>query len=225
VHDGSEKAFSANPFDEPGVAARYEAWYRGPGAVADRLEKLLLEELLLSFPNRRTLLEVGCGTGHFTRWLGRRGLSTFGVDLSDSMLAEARRLGSEALVRADARALPFADRSFDLVALIATLEFSAEPRRALRECIRVARQGVIVGAFNRWSIYALKRRLGASSLWRRARFFGPYQMRRRIVQTAGHRARRVRWRAVSWSLPPRERPLGIPYGDFLGFTVELSPNP
>jgi SAM-dependent methyltransferase len=147
-----------------------------------------------------------------------------GVDLSAAMLAEARRLGSPSLVRANALALPFADRSFDLVSVITTLEFLTDPRRVLSECIRVARQGLLVGALNRWSVYALRRRHDTSSVWRRARWRGPYETRRLLLRSAGRRARDVRWRAISWSLPPRGRPLRIPYGDFIGLALELWPN-
>lgn len=215
---------SPNPFDDPELAARYEDWYRGPGAEADHMEKLLLGELLTSFAECRTLLEVGCGTGHFTRWLERQGLSAAGVDLSTSMLDEARRLGSRGLTRADAVALPFADRSFDLVAMITLLEFLDEPERALRESVRVARRGLVLGALNRWSVYGLRRRLGAKGPWGRARFLGPARIRRLLERAAGERALGLRWRAVSWSLPPRGTPLRLPCGDFLGFALQLGPS-
>jgi SAM-dependent methyltransferase len=205
---------SANPFDDPGVAARYEAWYLGPGASADRLEKELLSKALETFPKGKTLLEVGCGTGHFVRWFEDRGLATVGVDISTTMLAEARRLGTGACVAAEATTLPFADRSFDLVALVATLEFLPEPGRALQEAVRVARHGLVLGTFNRFSLYALGRRLRSSPVWRRARFFGPIEMRRLAAEAAGSRARGVlRW-AGSWSL--------IPCADFIATALRLS---
>jgi ubiquinone/menaquinone biosynthesis C-methylase UbiE len=204
---------SANPFDDPGVAARYEAWYLGPGASADRLEKELLSKALETFPRRETLLEVGCGTGHFARWFEERGLATAGVDVSRTMLAEARRLGTGAYFAADACALPFADRSFDLVALVATLEFLQDPARALQEAVRVARHGLVLGTFNRFSLYALGRRLRSSPLWRQARFFGSAEVRRLAEGAAGSRAHGViRW-AASWS--------PIPCGDFIVTALSL----
>jgi len=203
-----------NPFDDPEVAARYEDWYLGPGASADRLEKRLLSKALETFPERKTLLEVGCGTGHFVRWFGDQGLWTVGVDLSMTMLAEARRHGTSACVAAEASALPFADRSFDLVALVATLEFLPEPARALQEAVRVARHGLVLGTFNRFSLYALGRRLRSSPVWRRARFFGPVELRRLVAEATGSRARGVlRW-AASWSR--------IPCGDFIATALRLS---
>jgi SAM-dependent methyltransferase len=205
---------SANPFDDPEVVARYEDWYLGPGASADRLEKGLLSKALEAFPRPKTLLEVGCGTGHFVRWFEERGLATAGVDVSRTMLAQARRRGTSAVVAADASALPFADRSFDLVALVATLEFLPEPASALQEAVRVARHGLVLGTFNRFSLYALGRRLRSSPLWRRARFFGPAEVRRLAEGAAGSRARGVmRW-AASWS--------PIPCGDFIVTALSLA---
>ena len=58
-----------NPFDDSVLAGRYESWYEGPGQAADMLEKDLLRKLLSRFPDASSALEVGCGTGHFTRWL------------------------------------------------------------------------------------------------------------------------------------------------------------
>ncbi|MBN1135320.1 MAG: hypothetical protein JXM73_01975, partial [Anaerolineae bacterium] len=58
-----------NPFANLGLASGYEAWYETTGRRADRLEKALLKQLLARFPQASSLLEVGCGTGHFTRWL------------------------------------------------------------------------------------------------------------------------------------------------------------
>jgi ubiquinone/menaquinone biosynthesis C-methylase UbiE len=205
---------SANAFDDPGVAARYEDWYLGPGASADRLEKELLSKALETFPERKTLLEVGCGTGHFTRWFMDQGLATIGVDVSRMMLAEARHLGTSACALADASALPFADRSFDLVALVATLEFLPAPERALREAVRVARHGLVLGTFNRFSLHALRRRLRPSPVWQRARFYAPLEIRRLLAEAAGSRARGVlRW-AGSWSR--------IPCSDFITTALRLS---
>lgn len=211
---GSKRARPANPFDDPEVAAGYEDWYLGPGASADRMEKELLARALETFPKRKTLLDVGCGTGHFVRWFENQGLATAGADISTTMLAEARRLGTSACVATEASALPFADRSFDLVALVATLEFLPEPARALQEAVRVARHGLVLGTFNRWSLYALGRRLRSSPVWRRARFFGPVEMRRLVAKAAGSRARGVLWWAASWSL--------IPCGDFIATALWLS---
>jgi len=148
----------ANPFTNPTIVAGYEAWYETSGRRADRLEKALLKRLLAGFSRARTLLEVGCGTGHFTRWFGEQGLQAMGLDLSAPMLAEAVRLGGQLYVQGDALALPFRAEAFDLVALITTLEFVTDPVQVLSEATRVARHGLILGVLNRQSLLAWRRK-------------------------------------------------------------------
>lgn len=54
----------------------------------------LVEELRLQ-PGA-AVLDVGCGTGRHTIELARRGFAVTGVDLSEGMLAEARRTAGQA---------------------------------------------------------------------------------------------------------------------------------
>ena len=141
-----------NPFTDLAIVAGYEAWYQTTGRRADRLEKALLGRLLTGFPGPSTILEVGCGTGHFTRWFSEWGLQAVGLDLSRPMLVEATHLESPPCVRGDGLALPFATQAFDLVALITTLEFTPDPVHVLAEALRVARHGLILGVLNRQSV-------------------------------------------------------------------------
>jgi ubiquinone/menaquinone biosynthesis C-methylase UbiE len=55
------------------AAPTYEAWYATPrGQRAAAAEQALLDWLLAPFPHAASVLDVGCGTGHFTRWLAAR---------------------------------------------------------------------------------------------------------------------------------------------------------
>jgi SAM-dependent methyltransferase len=96
-------------------------------------------------------LEVGAGTGYFTLNLMLAGVIDAAVctDISPGMLdalaANALRLGlAVETVRADAEALPFPDRSFDLVLGHAVLHHLPELRRAFAEFHRVLRPGGVV---------------------------------------------------------------------------------
>lgn len=211
----------ANPFDEPAVAARYEDWYAGPGRDADAREKDLLGKLLRHFPEAQTAVEVGCGTGHFSRWLTERGLGVTGLDLSWPMLREARHLKSPPCLRGDAEALPFADCSVDLAVMITTLEFVENPLRALEEAVRVARQGLILGVLNRWSHLAFRYRASGKSLWQAAHFFSVGELKRLVMHAARGRLRSMRWRTTLWPIP-RLPDLPVPWGGFIGLAVRLA---
>jgi SAM-dependent methyltransferase len=211
---------SPNPFDSPAVASGYEAWYAGKGSRADILEKALLGKLLGLFPQASSVLEVGCGTGHFTRWLMDKGLDAVGLDVSEAMLKEARVLGGPRYIVGDAHTLDFADRSYDMTALITTLEFLRDPAIALAEAVRVARQGVLLGVLNRWSLLALRYRLSGKDTWQCARFFGPLELARMMRQAAGPRLGRIFWRTTLWPIPG-VRDLILPWGGFIGMAVQL----
>jgi SAM-dependent methyltransferase len=209
-----------NPFDDPALANRYEAWYAGEGRRADVREKELLGKLFRWFPRAHSVLEVGCGTGHFTRWMADQGLNATGLDISQPMLSEARRLGGPKYLLGDALSLPFADRSYDLTALVTTLEFLPDPMRALVEAVRVSRQGVVLGVLNRWSLLAVRYRLSGKALWRSARFYAPGELAVLARRAAGRRAGTVVWRTTLWPISG-VRDLPLPWGGFIGLAMQL----
>lgn len=206
----------SNPFSDPALAHRYEAWYSTTGLRADRLEKRLLQWLLARFPGARTLLEVGCGTGHFTRWFEARGLRATGVDISAAMIAEAVRLGTEVCVRGDALRLPFARGAFDLVALITSVEFLPDPVEALAEARRVARQGLILGVINRSSLVGRRYRRQGGLLWESARFLTAREVATLVRRAVGSSAY-ISWKTTLWPFWPGALPL--PWGGFIGMGV------
>jgi len=207
------------------AAAHYEAWYETPeGRRADELEKVVLGWLLRSFPGSGSVLEIGCGTGHFTRWLSDEGLAAVGLDISPAMLAEARTLDGVPLVRGDARRLPFADGAFDTTALITTLEFLEQPQEALAEALRVARRGLVLGVLNRWSVLGLQRRLAGlfrPTVYDAAHFYGVGELERLLQSVTGGKGYIV-WRTT---LFPHDWPwprASLPWGGFIGMALVVS---
>lgn len=115
-------------FTESYLSRTREGMWGGDGA------REALADLDLSSADR--VLDVGCGSGEFTRVLveecpGR----VVGADRDPDLLAVADCEG----VRADAHTLPFPDDTFDVVACQALLVNLPDPARALREFARVAR--------------------------------------------------------------------------------------
>jgi len=97
------------------------------------------------------MLDVGSGTGTQAIAAWRRaqpGGSVVGVDISDEMLAAARRKARRASLdipfhRADAAQLPFESERFDIVAITMALHMVPESRRllCLAEAARVLKRG------------------------------------------------------------------------------------
>ncbi|MDE3224977.1 MAG: methyltransferase domain-containing protein [Nitrospirota bacterium] len=217
---GKEGSPEPNPFDDPAVAARYERWYAGEGAEADVRERQLLGRLLADFPQAESVLEVGCGTGHFTRWMGNHDFRATGLDPSWAMLAETARRDHGPYVQGDGHGLPFHDQTFDLVMLITTLEFVANPIRVLTEATRVARQGLLIGALNRNSLLARRYVRSGNPLWKSAHFFSVNELTDMTVKAAGRRLGAVAWKTTLW--PLRSLPaLPLPWGGFIGLAARL----
>lgn len=153
--------------------ADYDAWYATPrGRWIGETEYALAARQLEAQPGE-TLLDVGCGTGWFSRRAAAGGLVVTGLDPDAASLDFARAHSSPALrwVDGDARALPFADASFDHLLSIAALCFINDERRAVAECVRVARRRFAIGWLNRASLlYWQKGRGGGSGAYRGARW-------------------------------------------------------
>ncbi len=211
----------ANPFNDPSIASHYEEWYVGRGRRAAKLETKLLGKLLAGFPNAKTALDIGCGTGYFTRWLASQGLEVVGLDSSLPMLREACPTAKTPFVVGDMLALPFDTRSFDLVVFVTSLEFVADQALALTEASRIARCGLLLGVLNRRSVTTLWYRLSRHALWRSARFFSPLQLRHLIRSSLGKRVQALRWRTTLWPLPGIGD-LSLPWGGFIGLAAHLT---
>jgi SAM-dependent methyltransferase len=211
---------SGNPFEKVDLAGSYEGWYHTVGRRAARLEKRLLGRLLVGLGPLRSVIEVGCGTGHFTRWVEIAAAWAFGVDLSLSMLAQARRHGSRRLVAGDAHTLPLPDASCDAALLVTTLEFVDRPAAVLREAARVARRGLVIGALNRHSLLGLRLARRAEPPWTSARLLTVAELERLATEAAPTPRPVVRWRTTLW--PAGSCEARLPWGDFVGVSVRWS---
>ena len=157
---------------------QYDAWYATQrGAWIGKEEYRLIAALLAIRPSE-TLLDVGCGTGYFTRRFATDAAdgNVVGADIDPDMLrfAGGHSAHSIGFVAADARKLPFCDRSFDLVVSVTALCFIREEQQALCEMLRVARRRVVLGLLNRHSLlYLAKGRCGGRGGYRGASWHTP----------------------------------------------------
>jgi SAM-dependent methyltransferase len=210
------------------AAEGYEAWYAtGRGQRVDEAECALLAWLLAPFADARTVLDVGCGTGHFAAWLRHRALDVIGLDRSPAMLAELRRHHAEIpVVVGDAGGLPVRSGAVDVALLVTTLEFVERPETALSEAVRVARQGLVVVALNRWSLGGLSRRVGPQArrpVLGAARDVSLFALRRMARAAAADRLQSLHWTSSLFPDGLWAARWRAPVGDVIGMAVVLSP--
>ena len=139
----------------------------------------------LGLSRRERALDFGCGVGRLTRALGRRFEHALGLDISEGMVEQARRLNAdvpacEFRVNAAPDLGSLESDAFDLVyssIVLQHLPSVQDVDRYVAEFLRVTRpDGVVVFGVPRhipfpWSlqprrrVYAVLRRLGVSEPW------------------------------------------------------------
>lgn len=113
--------------------------------------------------NRKRVLDIACGAGYGAECLGRTASSVTAIDLSTEAATGARAAypaENLAFLAADARRLPFADGSFDLIVAFEVIEHLDNPRDLLAEARRLLAPGgqLVVSTPNKL-YYAETRRL------------------------------------------------------------------
>jgi ubiquinone/menaquinone biosynthesis C-methylase UbiE len=95
--------------------------------------------------NIKKILDLGCGTGRFTKALRARfDAEVIGIDPSEKMLAQARRKQSDGKIRYEhgrAESIPLPDNSVDLIFMSMIFHHFSDPALAALECRRVLRDG------------------------------------------------------------------------------------
>ena len=217
-------------------ARLYEDWFNDPanGFAADLQYRLMLDMLA---PSRgESILDIGCGSGMALSHFVERGLSAAGIDPSPYMLDLAGgRLGHRVdLHRGFAEELPFADNEFNHAAFMITLEFVRDPKKALEEACRVAKDRLFIGVLNRFALKGIERRVRGvftETIYNRARFFSVWELKAMIRQLLGDVP--ITWRTVCQlstrpgKIVSRFEQLGLvqrcPFGAVLGMAVDLVP--
>jgi ubiquinone/menaquinone biosynthesis C-methylase UbiE len=161
-----------NVFTKDNIARDYDNYYlTAPGMEIDRLEKKIMLQLIEKLP-RQPMLELGCGTGHWSEFFAGLGFSVKASDISDAMLALARakKINNVVFEKTDVLHLPYPDSSFGIVASITMLEFTGNIPLALSEMSRVLKPGgwLVLGCLNADSV--LGKMKEADEVFRSAQF-------------------------------------------------------
>jgi SAM-dependent methyltransferase len=217
-------------------AKRYDRWFsdRKNSLAADLESRLMLG--MLDPVSGESVLDIGCGTGASTLPLLAKGLDVTGIDPSPYMLdILSAKLGDRvSLYRGIAEDLPFDDNSFNHACLFTSLEFVDDPKKALAEAFRVAKDRVFIGFLNRYALTGIGRRVQgifSPTIYNRATFFSVWEIKSMVRKLMGPVP--VCWRTVcqfpgpwgSWMNQIEGSGLvqRFPFGTFAGMTVTLVP--
>lgn len=227
LHFPPKNAASADSVGVGGAEA-YEAWYDSPrGRWIGAVEYSLLRAMLHPDANS-SLLDVGCGTGHFTRAFAADVSGVLvGLDPDLNWLRYAHAHSAASYAAGRAERLPFPDKSFDFSICVTALCFVADEERALREMLRVTRRRLVLGLLNRYSLlYLQKGRHGGSGGYKGARWHTPDEIRS-LLERLGVKLQSVQsavlFPGASVLARAAERlwPGRIALGGFLAVSVEL----
>ncbi|NMY51246.1 malonyl-ACP O-methyltransferase BioC [Pseudomonas sp. WS 5011] len=135
--------------DKRQVAASFSRAAESYDSVA-ALQRNVGQQLLAQLPAAISpvrWLDLGCGTGYFSRALGERFPASQGVavDIAEGMLQHARPLGgAQQFIAGDAERLPLRDASCDLLFSSLALQWCANFSAVLSEAERVLRPGGVL---------------------------------------------------------------------------------
>lgn len=105
---------------------------------------------------KATTVDVGCGSGEAAESLRMTGGTVVCIDLTWAAVQRVRaRTPVLQSCRADALALPLADRSVDQAIAMGVLHHTPDAQRGLEELMRIARQRVVVMVYARHTPYRL----------------------------------------------------------------------
>lgn len=131
----------------------------------------LLAHLDFTKINPSTILDIGCGTGFFTRLLAERYKKAhiYASDISETMVCHTRSQHPRRMpwqrkyhhAVSDAIALPFQNESFDLVTSNLAMQWVPEPSAMMKEMRRVLKPGglILFSTFGRRTLVELKQTL------------------------------------------------------------------
>ncbi len=188
-----------------------EGYMDGFGPLVAKAIEPLLDAVEVGRGHR--VLDVGTGPGLVAASATERGADAVGIDFSEAMLVQARRLHPEIEFReSSAESLPFEDDEFDAVVGNFVLHHSGRPQRVLEEAFRVLREGGRTG-FTVWAdpskleafglfFAAVEEKAGPAELPHGPLFgVSDFKVFRKMMHDAGFRDSSVKEVPISWQMP------------------------
>ena len=169
-------------FDD--LANRYDSWFETPlGKKIFESERSCIEKLIKKVEDKFAV-DLGIGTGLFTKILREKGYKVIGIDISDEMLKIAKNRGFEVIKHDLNNPLPFNDESFDFVFSMTSIEFLKNPENLFEEVKRVLKKDgeFLLITLNSLSLWAFVRRVKGlfikNYVFKKGRFYSPNKLRK-----------------------------------------------
>jgi|SRR6056297_314034 len=163
----------SNPFFDSQIAGNYDKWYDSyVGKIYDKLEKKKISNII---KNKRKgyLLDVGCGTGHWSKYFSDLGFKVTGIDNSMEMIEIAQRKKIKNCEFLKVEALNFeADKKYNAASFITSLEFMENYKKIIKNIVKYLRDDgyIILGVLNENS-YLSRQRKKEKNIYSGAHFF------------------------------------------------------
>jgi ubiquinone/menaquinone biosynthesis C-methylase UbiE len=150
-------------------AQRYDHMHAHEGSQDGFTAKFVIA--ILRMLDAHAVLDVGTATGKGLRGLKEAlpDLFVCGVEPVAALVQEAARNGNLAsgpILQANGDALPFADRSFDVVCEFSILHHVGDPEAIVKEMLRVASKAVFISDSNRFGQGSLPMRFIKLALYK-----------------------------------------------------------
>jgi len=90
------------------------------------------------------MIDIGCGTGRWTKFLTKRAGFIEAIDPSNAIFAADNLLGridNVRLTKASTETIPFADETFDFAMSIGVLHHIPDTQQAMKDCVKKVKKG------------------------------------------------------------------------------------
>ena len=156
------------------------------------------------FAQQGRLLDIGCGGGNFIHtlnndWLLGERYETEGIDIDETAVAAAARLGTNVIVH-DFPNTPYDNRDFDVVTMRHSLEHMYSPKAAIKEVFRLLRPGgtfvIEVPNISSWGARSFTDRWSGADAPRHLYHFTPESLQL-LLESEGFKIETIRyWRGT-----------------------------
>jgi len=121
------------------IAAKYDKYYDSDiGKSIDEIEKNIIRKYLKRLKTVN-IVEIGCGTGHWTQFLSELGFIIDASDISVKMINEAtkKNINNAILSIKNSEQLSYENSSIENIIAVTSLEFIENQQKAINEIYRV----------------------------------------------------------------------------------------